>query len=140
MLLSWDINIPKNTTFDNPVTQDLRLAHGIITWFSILFPPGCARLAHCTIHHYAKQIVPSIEGMDLSGDTFPIEWNEYYEMYAEPYLLKFTGWNEDDTYPHKLSIRIAILPRKAILAVAVADAIKNLFAMLSPRRIFTRGE
>ncbi len=139
MLFTWDINIPKNRAFDNPVIQDLYLAHGIITWVSILFPPGCQGLAHCTIHHYSKQIFPSIESMSLLGDTFPIEWNEYYEMYAEPYLLKFTGWNLDDTYPHKIKVRIAVLPRKAIVAFQVADAIRNLFGLLSPKRIFTRS-
>lgn len=140
MLFTWDINIPKNRTFAAPVEQDLYLAHGIITWVSILFPPGCAGLAHCTIHHYAKQIFPSVEDQDLSGDTFPIEWNEYYEMYAEPYILKFTGWNLDDTYPHKITVRIAILPRKAIIALAIVDAIKSMLGMLSPKRIFTRRE
>jgi len=138
MLFTWDINLPKNTAFASPVVQDLYVAQGIITWVSVLFPPGCVGLAHCTIHHYAKQIIPSVESMDLSGDTFPIEWNDYYEMYAEPYLLKFTGWNEDDTYPHKISIRIAILPRRAIMALAIVDAIKGLFGVLSPKRIFTR--
>lgn len=137
MLFTWDINLPKNTPFASPVTLDLHLAQGIITWFSIFFPPGCARLAHCTIHHYSKQIVPSVEGMDLSGDTFPIAWTDYYEMYAEPYLLKFTGWNEDDTYPHKVTVRIAILPRKAVLALAIVDAIKSVFSLLSPKRLFT---
>lgn len=139
MLFTWDINLPKNTTKASPVTQDLYLAHGIITWVSVLFPPGCARLAHSTISHYSKQIFPSVEEMNLSGDTFPIEWNEYYEMYADPYLLKFTGWNEDDTYPHKITVRIAILPRKAIVAYQVMDAIKSMFGLLSPRRIFTGG-
>ena len=140
MLFTWNITIPKNTTFASPVVRELRLAHGIITWYSILFPPGCAGLAHCTIHHYSKQIVPSVESMDLKGDAFPIEWNDYYEMYAEPYILKFTGWNLDDTYPHTIYIRIAILPRKAILALAIVDALKNVFSILSPRRIFTRSE
>ena len=137
MLFTWDINLPKNTLKDSPVTRDLYLAHGIITWVSVLFPPGCAGLAHCKIYHYSKQIFPSVEDMDLAGDTFPIAWNEYYEMYADPYLLKFTGWNEDDTYPHKITVRMAILPRKAIIAYQVVDALKSLFGMLSPRRIFT---
>lgn len=139
MLFTWRIIIPKNTTKASPVTLDLYLAQGIITWYSVGFPPGCLGLAHCTIHHYSKQIVPSVEDMDLSGDTFPIEWTEYYEMYAEPYILKFTGWNEDDTYSHKITIRIAILPRKAVIALAIVDTIKGLFGMLSPKRIFTRS-
>ncbi|GAI49680.1 unnamed protein product, partial [marine sediment metagenome] len=54
--------------------------------------------------------------------------------------LKLKGWNEDDTYPHTFDVMVAILPRKAILALAIVDAIKSLFAILSPRRIFMRGE
>ena len=135
MLFTWTITIPKNTTFASPVTRDLYLAHGIIDYVFILFPPGCSGLAHCTIHHYAKQIFPSVESQDLSGDTFPREWREYYEMYAEPYVLKFTGWNLDDTYPHKITVSFVVLPRKAILALAIVDAIKGVFGMLTPRGV-----
>ena len=75
--------------------------------------------------------------MNLAGDTFPIEWNEYYEMYQEPYELWVKAWNEDDTYAHKITVRIAVLPRKAILALAIVDAIKSMLGILSPKRIFT---
>jgi len=140
MLFTIDVNVPKNTTETSPVSEVVKIAHGIITWLSVLFPPGCARLAHCVILHHEHQIAPSTEGMNLSGDTFPIEWNEYYESYQPPYELKIKAWNEDDTYPHKITVRIAVLPRKAIVAMAIVDAIKNLFGMLSPRRIFSGGE
>lgn len=139
MLFTADVNIPKNTTEAAPVTQMLKVAHGIITWVSVLFPPGCARLAHCVILHHEHQIFPSTEGMDLAGDTFPIEWDEYYECYQPPYELKLKAWNEDDTYPHKITIRVAILPRRGIIATAVADTIKSVLGMLSPKRIFTKG-
>ncbi|GAI63758.1 unnamed protein product, partial [marine sediment metagenome] len=39
---------------------------------------------------------------------------------------------------HKVRIRIAILPRRAIVALAIVDAIKSAFGILSPKRIFTR--
>ncbi|MBA7590872.1 hypothetical protein ES708_33014 [subsurface metagenome] len=78
--------------------------------------------------------------MNLSGDTFPIEWAEYYEFYGRPHELIAKCWNEDDTYPHKVTIRIAILPRKALAPASIADAIKGVFGMLSPKRIFTGGD
>jgi len=153
MLFVWEIVVPKNTTRDNPEIKNLYLASGIITWFSVLFPPGCAGLAHCSILHHNHQIVPSKlyatervtaagvtvhEVKDLSGDTFPIEWTDYYELYGVPYMLEARCWNEDATYPHTVIIRIAVLPRKAILALAIVDAIKSVFGVLSPKRIFTR--
>ncbi|MBA7584129.1 hypothetical protein ES708_26082 [subsurface metagenome] len=72
--------------------------------------------------------------------AFPIDWEEYYESYQPPYELKIKGWNDDDSYPHTFDVFVAILPRKAVLALAVVDAIKGIFGMLSPKRIFTRRE
>ena len=152
MLFVWEIVVPKNRPRDNPVIEELYLASGIINWFSVVFPPGCAGLAHLAILHQNHQIVPSKvyatervtpagvtvhEIKDLSGDTFPIEWTDYYELYGIPYMLTARCWNEDDTYPHTITIRIAVLPRKAIIALAIVDAIKGAFGVFSPKRIFT---
>ena len=137
MLFQASITIPKNTTEAAPEIEMLGIAHGIITKIMVRPRPGHAALAHLVILHREHQIAPSTENMELHGDTHPIDWGDYYEMYHEPYELKLRGWNDDDTYPHKLSIRIAVLPRKAILAIAIVDAIKSLFGILSPKRIFT---
>jgi len=138
MLFTADITVQADNTVDNPKEEILRVAHGIVTWVSVHFPPGCHRLVHLVILHHEHQIVPSTENMDLASDTFPIEWNEYYESYQPPYELKIKVWTEDDTYPHTVAVRVAVLPRKAIIALAIVDAIKGVFGMLSPRRIFTR--
>jgi len=139
MLFKASITIPKSTTQALPTTETFTIAHGIITKIMVRPRPGHAALAHCVILHHEHQIAPSTEGMDLSGDTFPIDWEEYYESYQPPYELKLKGWNDDDTYPHTFDVFVAILPRKAIIALALVDAIKGVFGMLSPKRIFTRG-
>ncbi len=137
MLFEASITIPKNTTKASPTTEILKIAHGIITKIMVRPRPGHAALAHVVILHHEHQIAPSTENMDFSGDTFPIDWEEYYESYQPPYELKIKGWNDDDTYQHTFDIFVAILPRKAILALALVDAIKSLFGILSPKRIFT---
>ncbi|MBA7580595.1 hypothetical protein ES708_22488 [subsurface metagenome] len=137
MLFEASIDIPKNTTQASPEETILTIAHGIITKIMVRPRPGHAALAHCVILHHEHQIAPSTEGMSFSGDTFPIDWEEYYESYQPPYELKLKGWNEDDTYPHTFDVYIAVLPRKAIIALAIVDAIKGLFGILSPKRIFT---
>jgi len=140
MLFQTSITIPKNTTSTNPTVAILEIAHGIITKIMVRPRPGHAGLAHLVILHHEHQIAPSTENMDLHGDAAPIDWEEYYESYQPPYELKLKGWNEDDTYPHTFDVMVAILPRKAILALAIVDALKSAFGMLSPRRIFTRKE
>ena len=137
MLFEGTITIPKNTSQGNPTVTTFGIAHGIITKIMVRPRPGHAGLAHLVILHHEHQIAPSTENMDLHGDNFPIDWEEYYESYQPPYFLKLEGWNDDDTYPHTFDVFVAILPRRAIVAFQVADAIKGLFSMLSPKRIFT---
>ena len=139
MLFETSITIPKSTASTAPTTVMLKVAHGIITKIMVRPRPGHAALAHCVILHHEHQIAPSTEGMDFAGDTFPIDWEEYYECYQPPYELKVKGWNEDDKYEHTFDIFVAILPRKGIIATAVSDAIANILSFLSPKRIFTGG-
>lgn len=140
MLFAFDVTVETKHTETNKKEQPLLLAPGIITFVSVLFPPGCAGLVHCVILHHEHQIFPSRSDEDLLGDGFPIEWTEYYEMYEPPHDLKARLWGVSCSYPHVVTIRMAVLPRKAIIAVAIVDAIKSLFGMLSPKRIFTARE
>ena len=137
MLFQASIIIPANTTLINPTKQTLYIAKGIITKFMVRPRPGHAALAHLVIFHAAHPIAPSTESMDLHGDSYPIDWEDYYEFYQPPFQLTLVGWNDDDTYSHIFDVFVAVLPRKAILALAVVDAFKSLFGMLSPKRIFT---
>lgn len=135
MLFKASITIPANTLSTDPTIEMLKIAHGIITKFMVRPRPGHAALAHLVILHHEHQIAPSTEGMDISGDAAPIDWEEYYESYQPPYELKLKGWNDDDTYPHTFDIFVAVLPRKAIVALAVTEAISQGLAAMFPRQI-----
>jgi len=140
LLFQKDITITAGKTEADPQEETLKIAAGIISQIEVQIPAGHRALAHLTIYHGSHQIAPSTENMDIHGNFFPVKWGEYYEMYQPPYELKLVGWNDDDTYPHTFTVYIAVLPRKAIIAYAVADAIKSIFGLLSPKRIFTRGD
>jgi len=137
MLFQGTITIPKNTTKASPTEVTFGIALGIITKVMVRPRPGHASLAHLIILHHEHQVAPSTENMDLHGDNWPIDWEEYYESYQPPYELKLKGWNVDDTYPHTFDVYVAVLPRRAIVATAVVDAFKNILGMLSPKRLFT---
>ena len=139
MLFQKDITIPASRTQANPTIVTMGIAHGIITKIMVRPRAGHQNLAHCVILHHEHQIAPSTENMDLHGEFFPIDWEEYYESYQPPYELKIKGWNDDTAYAHTFTVYVVILPRKAVLALAIVDAIKNFFSMLSPRRIFSGG-
>lgn len=139
MLFQASITIATDDTKASPAEAIMTIAHGIITKIMVRPRPGHAATAHLIILHREHQIAPSTEGMTLHGDAFPIDWEEYYESYQLPYELKIKGWNEGGSYPHTFDIFVAILPRKAVLALAIVDAMKGILGMVSPKRIFTRG-
>jgi hypothetical protein len=139
MLFEASITIPKSTAKTAPTTVTLKIAHGIITKIMVRPRPGHAGLAHCVILHHEHQIAPSTTDMDFSGDTFPIDWEEYYEVYQPPYELKIVGWNDDDTYEHVFDIFVAVLPRKGIVATTVSDMLTNILSVFFPKRINTGG-
>ena len=140
MLFQGTITIPKNTTQANAKVVTFGIAHGIITKIMVRPRPGHGATVELVILHHEHQIAPSTEGMSLHGDAHPIDWEEYYESYQPPYELKLKGWANGSTKPHTFDVFVAVLPRRAVLALAIVDAIKSLFGMLSPRRIFTRKE
>ncbi len=135
MLFQASITIPQNTTRNSPTETTLKIAHGIITKFMVRPRPGHAGLAHLVILHHEHQIAPSTENMDIHGDALPIDWEEYYESYQPPYELKLRAWNEDDTYPHTFDVYVAVLPRKAIVAFQIVDAIKTVIRAILPKRL-----
>ena len=138
MLFTRDIEVTYNTLKSDPKEDIIKIAHGVITWLSVYFPPGCNGMVDCAILHHEHQIAPSTEGMTMTGNGIPIAWDEYYESYQPPYELKVKLWSPDTRYNHTVTIQVAVLPRKAIVALAIVDAIKNLFGMFSPKRIFTK--
>jgi len=140
MLFQADITITSGKTETDPQVEILKIAHGIISKIMVRPRAGHANLAHLAIYHGSHRIAPSSEDMDLHGEFFPIDWEEYYEFYQPPYELKLVGWNGDDTYAHTFTVYIVVLPRKAIVAASFSDAIKGILGMISPRKIFPRKD
>lgn len=139
MLFTAHVTVETTHTEDNKKEQILSIAKGIITWVSVLHQEGSNCMVHCVILHHEHQVFPSTEGMTIVGDGSPVEWSEFYESYQPPYELKIKAYAVGTYHPHTFHVRIAVLPRKAVLATSVIDAIKSLFGVLSPKRIFTSG-
>jgi hypothetical protein len=135
MLFTATITLPPNRAKADAIVEPLMIARGIITKIMVRPRKGHFSLAHLVIFHGSHQIAPSTEDMDLHGDEAPIDWEEYYEFYQPPYELILKGWNEDTDFPHTFDVYVAILPRKAIMALAVVDALKGAFSILSPSKI-----
>lgn len=128
-----------NTSEANAVEQTIDLSHGVIIKVIFRPRPGHASVLHVRVFHRRHQIFPDNADDDLHGDTFPVEWEEWYEMFEKPFTLTIRAWNDSTRYPHTFDIAFAVLPKYAALPFAVARAIGDMFRLLSPRRIFTGG-
>lgn len=140
MLFEEHFLVETTHTASNKSEQIIKIAKGIITFVSVKMPEGCHGLVNCAIYHHESPIFPSTEGMSIIADDEPVEWTEYYESYQPPFELKVKLWGVALVYAHVVTVRVVVLPRKAIVALAVADAIRGALGMLSPKRIFTRSQ
>lgn len=138
MFYSRSITVPPNTregTFPETVID---LSHGVITRVIFRPRPGHASLLHVRVFHRRHQIFPDNADDDLHGDTFPVEWEEWYEMFEKPFTLTIMSWNDSQRYAHTFDIAFEVLPKFAALPYAFARALSDIFSLLSPKRIFTR--
>jgi len=136
---SRSITVPANTAEGTFRETTIDLSHGVITGVIFRPRPGHASLLHVRVFHRRHQLFPDNADDDLHGDTFPVQWREWYEMFEKPFTLTIFAWNDDDTYSHTFDIAFEVLPKYAALPFALARAFSNIVSLLSPRRIFTRG-
>ena len=110
MFYDFSFTIPANTTEADPQELVCKLTYGIIHRVEIIFPSGCAGLAHLQIREGLHQYWPTNPDGAFNSNDERIEFSEYLELYRTPYELVLIGWNEDDTYPHTLEVRFGLLP------------------------------
>lgn len=110
----FDLAIPANTTKASPVSELHRLTHGIIHRVEVSFPPGCAGLAHVVILRGLHQLWPTNPEGSFHSDSYTSQWNDYHRLFAEPFAVVLKGWNLDDTYPHTITVRLALLEREVL--------------------------
>jgi len=58
----------------------------------------------------------------------------YYEVPTEPFRITFEGWNEDDTYPHTITLMLLVLPKNVILPIGATEGILESLSALVIRK------
>lgn len=131
MFYDYSFTIQANTREDDPKRQDILLHQGIIHRVEIGFPAGCAGLAHLQIKHGLHQAWPTNPDGSFNDNDHSIPFNDYYPLWGQPPILTLHGWNEDDTYPHTIEVRLGILPHEVLMPEASFTAMfKKLMARL----------
>ncbi len=95
-------------TADNKLKTVLPLERGLTYKIDIVFPPGPAHLLHVQIRDAIHPVWPANTDADFAGDNEVITFEDEYPLLEPPYQLEVHTWNLDDTYPHRVIIRIGI--------------------------------
>lgn len=103
----FSVTTPANTTKENAVETPMQVTEGIITHVWVKHPPGCHGIVHATISDGLNQIYPTNKDESYHGDTFPMEFDDSYEL-TKPAKLYLLTWNESVTHSHAVDVRITI--------------------------------
>lgn len=110
MLFEYPLTIPANTAQASPAEVYAPLAPGTVSRVDIQFPRGCVGLVHAQVWREEHQVWPVNLDGDISAEELVVSWPEDYDLDDEPFAFSLVGWNDDDSYPHKITFRFAILP------------------------------
>ena len=124
MIYVFPLSIPANTLEAAKLKFILALPRGRITRMMVQFPSGHLGLTHVGLNRGLYQLFPSNPDALFSSSQETIVWDEDYALDTPPYQLEAYAWNEDDTYPHTITVRVAMqaLP----VPTSLLGEIKNL--------------
>jgi len=108
MFYRVSLHVPANTPITTPVTALIPAVRGVVYRVSLQFPDGCAGLVHANLWHREFQLWPSNMGEWFSADGHVIEFTEEYQLVEVPYVFRLEAYSEDDTFSHKISVRIGM--------------------------------
>ena len=106
----FDVTSPANTPQAAPTEVLAALVPGVVTQVSVQVPRGVAALTGAQVWRGDFQVWPSNPGGYLKGDNVNISWTEQYYLDDEPLTLRLRVWNNDDSFPHTITFRFALMP------------------------------
>lgn len=123
MHYTYDVLVLPEHVVSNHLEVTAKLTTGIIKHVSIIFPPGCSRLVHCTIWNPAQQLLPSNPEATYYEDSYAVEvdcniptWmfgNEFYIL----------AWNTGTIYRHLIHVMFDV---RGVDEPELADSIDTL--------------
>ena len=124
MFYAWNFVLPVGKSASSKTKRVLDLERGTITRCEVVFPSGCCGLVYVHINRALHQVYPKNPDYQYTGNGDTIVSSDEYEIKEEPFQLEFYGWNTDDIYTHTITVRIQLVPKREIIRLAVAEALR----------------
>jgi len=115
---------------NNPVIEELLIAKGLVYRVEFDFPPGCCGLCHVRLFDGGYQVYPTSRDDSFHGDATCIAFDDCYLKNAAPWVFKVMVWNDDDTWPHTLQVRVGIASSEAFMSRYMPSVSWNKFQSL----------
>lgn len=125
MLYVFDLTLPASTARADPQVDTRDFGVGLLTRIEADFPPGCKiitlasgesrpsgnqLLVGVRILLGEQQLLPINPDAWLQADAYTIQSREHQLVEGPSPKIKLVGFNEDDTYPHTVIVRLEVLP------------------------------
>lgn len=110
MIYVFDFETSTTYTESAKLKTVLPLTKGVTYKVDVVFPPGPAHLLHVQIRDALYPVWPTNKNADFAADNETITFDDQYPLLEQPYTLQAYTWNEDDTFDHRIIIRIGITP------------------------------
>jgi len=130
----FDVTSPANTLQAAPTEVLAKLVPGVVTQVEVQIPLGVKGLTGSQVWRGDHQLWPSNPGGYFKGDNVRISWLDQYDLDDEPLTLRLRAWNNDDSFPHTITFRLALLPLAQAAELRAAPGIlRRLFETLVGR-------
>ena len=118
MIYSMDITTAASpaTTQVKPKVTELVITKGLIYRVDITFPQGSAGLLGLAVFDGSYQVWPSTLGQWFRGDGIAINFDDVYIKNSAPFKFLIHTYNDDDTYPHIVNVRIGQVSKEIYMA------------------------
>lgn len=110
MLFQATLTIPPDTPESDQVSVRLPVSSGITDYVFVCFPPGPRALARVSIWYHSTQLWPFTPGEYFEWDGYVFAFRDRIVIEQEPLELVVRGWNEDDSFEHKITFMVTIDP------------------------------
>lgn len=112
MLYDFALPVPADRKETAPVEAEAKLTHGVITHVWVQFPPGCHGMVYTYIRRGLHQVWPTNPDSKFCADDYVIDWDEYYELFEEPFSFIVGGYSPGTTYSHEITFRFEVTPQE----------------------------
>lgn len=125
MIYEWSIAVAANTTKANRDRKNITLPQGVIHRVNVIFPTGCAGLAHLIVRDGVSNVYPTNSDDSFNSDNEIIDFRDFFKLPYKRNKLQIYTWNLDDTYAHTITLRLGVLPEEVLLPFKVWEALIN---------------